>query len=128
MKSGAKGAEVIVSGKARASRAKAMKFSDGFMIKAGHPSQCFMDTAVRHLKMKQGTLGIKVIIMRPYDPETKLSQLPDVVTVREPKAEKEVGPPTTAKPAQPAPTAATAATAAPVMTAPQTLPQEYATN
>ena len=32
MESGAKGVEVIVSGKLRAARAKAMKFSDGFMV------------------------------------------------------------------------------------------------
>lgn len=32
MESGAKGAEVIVSGKLRAARAKSMKFTDGFMI------------------------------------------------------------------------------------------------
>jgi small subunit ribosomal protein S3e len=32
MESGAKGAEVVVSGKLRAQRAKSMKFTDGFMI------------------------------------------------------------------------------------------------
>lgn len=32
MESGAKGVEVIVSGKLRAARAKSMKFSDGFMV------------------------------------------------------------------------------------------------
>lgn len=35
MEQGAKGAEVIVSGKLRAQRAKSMKFSDGYMIKSG---------------------------------------------------------------------------------------------
>ncbi|CAN0528973.1 unnamed protein product, partial [Ectocarpus sp. 12 AP-2014] len=35
MESGAKGAEVIVAGKLRAQRAKAMKFRDGYMIKSG---------------------------------------------------------------------------------------------
>ncbi|CAN0334587.1 unnamed protein product, partial [Phaeothamnion confervicola] len=35
MESGAKGAEVVVSGKLRAQRAKAMKFRDGYMIKSG---------------------------------------------------------------------------------------------
>ncbi len=32
MESGAKGVEVVVSGKLRAARAKAMKFKDGFMV------------------------------------------------------------------------------------------------
>jgi ribosomal protein S3 len=35
MEQGAKGAEVIVSGKLRAQRAKSMKFVDGYMIKSG---------------------------------------------------------------------------------------------
>lgn len=37
MESGAKGCEVLVSGKLRAQRAKCMKFVDGFMIHAGTP-------------------------------------------------------------------------------------------
>merc|ERR1711877_3136 len=36
MESDARGCEVIVSGKIRAQRAKAMKFRDGYMIKTGH--------------------------------------------------------------------------------------------
>ena len=36
MESGAKGAEVSVSGKVRGQRAKSQKFSDGYMIKTGH--------------------------------------------------------------------------------------------
>lgn len=35
MESGAKGVEVVVSGKIRAARAKSMKFTDGFMIHSG---------------------------------------------------------------------------------------------
>merc|ERR1711861_14762 len=37
LENGAKGCEIIVSGKLRAQRAKAMKFVDGFMIHSGHP-------------------------------------------------------------------------------------------
>jgi hypothetical protein len=36
---GAKGAEVVVSGKLRAQRAKSMKFIDGYMIKSGQAKQ-----------------------------------------------------------------------------------------
>ena len=36
MESGAKGAEVSVSGKITGQRAKSLKFSDGYMIKTGH--------------------------------------------------------------------------------------------
>lgn len=60
MESGAKGCEVVVSGKLRAARAKSMKFTDGFMIHSGQPVRDFVDYAVRHVMLKQGVLGIKV--------------------------------------------------------------------
>lgn len=60
MESGAKGCEVVVSGKLRAARAKSMKFTDGFMIHSGQPVRDFVDYAVRHVLLKQGVLGIKV--------------------------------------------------------------------
>lgn len=60
MESGAKGCEVIVSGKLRAQRAKAMKFKDGFMIASGNPVNDYIDGAVRHVMLRQGVLGIKV--------------------------------------------------------------------
>ena len=41
MESGAKGCEVVVSGKLRAARAKSMKFTDGFMIHSGQPVYSF---------------------------------------------------------------------------------------
>ncbi len=60
MENGAKGCEVIVSGKLRAQRAKAMKFKDGYMISSGQPTRDYLDTAVRHVMLRQGVLGIKV--------------------------------------------------------------------
>ena len=85
MESGAKGCEVVISGKLRAARAKAMKFTDGFMIQSvchsfmrasieqqqlmpflhyhyssGQPARDFIDQAVRHVYLRQGVLGIKV--------------------------------------------------------------------
>jgi ribosomal protein S3 len=60
MESGAKGCEVVVSGKLRAARAKSMKFTDGFMLHSGQPARDFVDYAVRHVLLKQGVLGIKV--------------------------------------------------------------------
>ena len=60
MESGAKGCEVIVSGKLRAQRAKAMKFKDGYMISSGQPVNDYIDGAVRHVMLRQGVLGIKV--------------------------------------------------------------------
>merc|ERR1712097_22082 len=95
MESGALGCEVIVSGKLRAQRAKAMKFSDGYMIKAGNPCRDFIDTAVRHVLLRQGVLGIKVNIMLPFDPQGKMGPskpMPDKVDVFEPKEDVIVAP------------------------------------
>ena len=60
MESGAKGCEVIVSGKLRAQRAKAMKFKDGYMVSSGNPVEHYIDGAIRHVLLRQGVLGIKV--------------------------------------------------------------------
>lgn len=101
MESGAKGCEVVVSGKLRAARAKSMKFVDGFMVHSGQPVRDFVDSAVRHVKMRQGVLGVKVKIMLDWDPDGKVGPshpLPDTVTIMEPKAEENLAyqvPPTT---------------------------------
>mmetsp|Transcript_20999 Transcript_20999/g.59934 ORF Transcript_20999/g.59934 Transcript_20999/m.59934 type:complete len:232 (+) Transcript_20999:45-740(+) len=88
MENGAKGCEVIVSGKLRAQRAKSMKFKDGYMISSGHPREEYVDSAVRHVLMRQGVLGVKVSIMLAHDPTGKTgpkNPQPDMVTVLEPK-------------------------------------------
>lgn len=54
MESGAKGCEVVVSGKLRGQRAKSMKFVDGLMIHSGDPVNYYVDTAVRHVLLRQG--------------------------------------------------------------------------
>eukprot|EP00286_Rhodomonas_abbreviata_P011983 CAMPEP_0181327588 /NCGR_PEP_ID=MMETSP1101-20121128/22194_1 /TAXON_ID=46948 /ORGANISM="Rhodomonas abbreviata, Strain Caron Lab Isolate" /LENGTH=217 /DNA_ID=CAMNT_0023436283 /DNA_START=22 /DNA_END=671 /DNA_ORIENTATION=+ len=88
MESGAKGCEVIVSGKLRAQRAKAMKFREGYMIKSGDAVNDYIEHAVRHVLMRQGVLGVKVSIMLPQDPTGKngpKKPLADVVKVLEQK-------------------------------------------
>ncbi|XLS90953.1 hypothetical protein HN51_066961 [Arachis hypogaea] len=52
MKNGAKECEVIVSGKLRAQRAKSMKFKDGYMISSGQPVKNYIDSAVRHVLLR----------------------------------------------------------------------------
>jgi len=92
MESGARGCEIIVSGKLRAQRAKSMKFRDGYMIKSGHPVEDYVDVAVRHVLLRQGVLGVKVSIMLPHDPTGKNGPKvlqPDVVEVRIPKEESQ---------------------------------------
>lgn len=90
MEAGAKGVEVVVSGKLRAQRAKAMKFKEGYMVKSGNASTEYVDTAVRHVLMRQGVLGVRVSIMLPHDPTGKMGpkrNLDDTVTIMEPKDE-----------------------------------------
>ncbi|KAJ2776664.1 40S ribosomal protein S3 [Coemansia javaensis] len=122
MESGAKGCEVVVSGKLRAARAKSMKFSDGFMLHSGHPAQQHIDMAVRHVEMKQGVLGIKVKIMLDSDPTGRIgpkTPLPDIVTILNNDAKDETpvnGPVSESKIPAPEP-AAPAAEAAPAVEA-----------
>lgn len=81
---------IRLSGKLRAQRAKSMKFVDGYMLKSGNASRDYVDYAVRHLKMKQGVLGIKVKIMLPHDPTGKAgcpTPYSDVIEVLDPKPE-----------------------------------------
>ena len=54
MESGSKGCEVVVSGKLRGQRAKSMKFVDGLMIHSGDPTKYYVDTAIRHVYLRQG--------------------------------------------------------------------------
>ena len=66
---------------------------DGFMIHSGQPAKDFIDSATRHVLLRQGVLGIKVKIMRGSDPEGKSGpqkSLPDSVTIIEPKEEQSV--------------------------------------
>merc|ERR1712227_855987 len=96
MESGAKGCEVVVSGKLRGQCAKSMKFVDGLMIHSGEPCNEYVNTAVRHVLLRQGVLGIKVKIMLPWDPTGKIgpkTPLPDHVSIVEPKEEEIPAPP-----------------------------------
>jgi len=93
---GAKGCEVIISGKLRQQRAKSMKYKDGFMIHTGQPQKTYISAAVRHLELRQGIMGIKVKIMLPYNPDGASGRgfgittpLPDVITFKEKKNEEE---------------------------------------
>merc|ERR1712036_172196 len=90
MESGAKGCEVIVSGKLRGQRAKCMKFKDGYFVSSGQPCRDFVETASRHVLMRMGMIGISVKIMLPWDPSGKTGPkkpLPDHVSIVEPKEE-----------------------------------------
>jgi small subunit ribosomal protein S3e len=93
MESGAQGCEIVVSGKLRGQRAKAMKFIDGLMIHSGDPVNDYVQFAVRHVLLRQGVLGIKVKIMLPHDPKEGKGvkkPLPDHIQIVQPKEETQI--------------------------------------
>ena len=94
---GAKGTEVTISGKLRQQRAKTMTFRGGFMIHSGQPRITYIDSAVRHIELRQGIMGVKVRIMLPYKAPGAEGRafgidkpLPDVITFLEEKKADEV--------------------------------------
>ena len=90
MEAGAKGCEVVVSGKTSGARASCSKFKDGYMIKTGHSRDVYIVSATRNLLLRAGMIGMTVKIMLPFDPLGKQGPkepLADVVTILEPKEE-----------------------------------------
>jgi|EP01046_Picozoa_sp_COSAG06_P018084 small subunit ribosomal protein S3e len=91
MEAGAKGCEVVVGGKMSGARAKVMKFNSGYLKVSGHSKKDYIQTAVRHVMLRSGVIGIKVRIMLGYDPtgvNGPKTALPDQVIITEPKADE----------------------------------------
>eukprot|EP01017_Pseudomicrothorax_dubius_P010959 TRINITY_DN13_c0_g1_i4.p2 TRINITY_DN13_c0_g1~~TRINITY_DN13_c0_g1_i4.p2 ORF type:complete len:241 (+),score=84.36 TRINITY_DN13_c0_g1_i4:121-843(+) len=103
MKDGAKGCEVIISGKLRQQRAKTMKYRQGYMICSGQPKLDFIDIAVRHVFFKQGIMGVKVKIMLPPHalPKGRPTLLADNVIINDAKEEEQEEIRVSAQPQQP---------------------------
>ena len=104
------GAEIIIRGKLRSERARYEKFRAGYIPKCGDFAIKNMRSAVVHIKLKPGTIGIKVNIMprlesfpgrierkviesqSPVTPSTQSSTeeaLPQNAVEKEDEAEKE---------------------------------------
>jgi hypothetical protein len=62
MDNGAKGCELVISGKMGVQRAKSMKFRAGYMIKSGDAVNHYVDYAVRHLQLKQVSIISRFIL------------------------------------------------------------------
>ncbi len=78
MNAGARGAEIVISGKLTSQRHRTERFTDGFLPKAGEPRKKLVDEAVTHVLMKLGMYGIKVRIMRQ-------AKMPDLIEVKAPE-------------------------------------------
>lgn len=78
IKAGAKGAEIVVSGRGIPGvRAKTWRFSAGYLKKSGDISDSFVDKANEACHLKSGTIGIKVKILHPN------IVLPDSIHIQE---------------------------------------------
>ena len=75
MEAGAKGAEIVISGKLTSERARFEKFMAGVLAKSGHPREIFVDEAKVSVLLKPGVYGVKVKIMPP-------SPMPDKIEIR----------------------------------------------
>lgn len=75
MEAGARGVEVIISGKLTSQRARFEKFTAGVVYKSGMPREMVDEAAVQVL-LKPGMYGVKVRIMPPVE-------VPGTVRVRE---------------------------------------------
>jgi len=65
MEGGAKGAEIVISGKLTGERAKSMRFYDGYIKKSGNAALENVSVGYATAKLKLGVLGIVVRIMPP---------------------------------------------------------------
>lgn len=63
--SGARGVELLISGKIPGSRAKNWRFSQGYLKKCGDVAIEGIDSAQSYAHLKAGTIGIQVKIMPP---------------------------------------------------------------
>lgn len=66
MEAGARGVEVVISGKLSSERARFEKYTAGVIYKSGKPSE-YVDEAVVQVLLKPGIYGVKVRIMPPVE-------------------------------------------------------------
>ena len=71
MEAGAKGAEIVLSGKVTGARSRVEKFNRGYIKHNGEPAEDIVDSGVGVAVMKLGTIGVRVKIIPPD------AQLPD---------------------------------------------------
>lgn len=82
MEAGAKGCQVIISGKLTGERHRTEKFTQGHVKYCGDIVKDVMDEGFAVAKLKPGVIGVKVRIMRPD------AKLPDEISIVGPEAEK----------------------------------------
>lgn len=77
MEAGARGVEIIISGRIAGERSRSERFYKGYLSKAGVPAEKLVSHGYAVAKLKPGIAGVKVNIMPPDVP------LPDEIKVKE---------------------------------------------
>ncbi|WP_415381409.1 30S ribosomal protein S3 [Halosimplex sp. TS25] len=77
MEAGAKGAEIVLSGKVTGARSRVEKFNRGYIKHNGEPAEDIVDHGIGTAVMKLGTIGVQVKIIPPE------AELPDDFEVYE---------------------------------------------
>jgi small subunit ribosomal protein S3 len=83
LSAGARGVEILISGKIPSARARTWRFYQGYLKKCGNAALTLVDVAYAQAKLKSGIVGIKVSIMPPN------VRLPDDVQFKEDEQEIE---------------------------------------
>jgi small subunit ribosomal protein S3 len=65
MEAGARGVEIVISGKITGGRSRSLRFADGYLKKCGAPAIEQVDTGYAVAKRKMGVFGVNVKIMPP---------------------------------------------------------------
>lgn len=68
MGAGARGVEIVISGRTGGERTRVSRFYQGYLSKAGEPAKNFVSSGQAVANLKQGVAGIKVFIMPPDMP------------------------------------------------------------
>ena len=92
MDSGARGCQITIAGKLTGLRHRTEKFLSGHIKFCGETALELMDIGIAQAKLKPGTIGVKVAIMRPdakLPDEIEVAQRPEPV-VEAPEAKEEV--------------------------------------
>ena len=84
MDSGARGCQITIAGKLTGLRHRTEKFLSGHIKFCGETALELMDVGIAQAKLKPGTIGVKVAIMRP---DAKLPDEIEVTPIPEPVAE-----------------------------------------
>jgi len=87
MDNGARGCQVIISGKLTGQRHRTEKFKEGHIKFCGEPKLLFMEEGFTPAKLKLGIIGVKVQIMHPK------ARLPDEVNIIDPAVATTQAPP-----------------------------------